>query len=30
MSEELPPSEADGHEPGPGWVTELQVPVEKA
>ena len=22
--------EADGHEPGPGWVTELQVPVEKA
>lgn len=22
--------EADGHEPGPDWVTELQVPVEKA
>ena len=21
---------ADGHEPGPNWVTELQVPVEKA
>jgi effector-binding domain-containing protein len=22
--------EADGHEPGPDWVTELQVPIEKA
>lgn len=22
--------QADGHEPGPDWVTELQVPVEKA
>lgn len=22
--------EADGHEPGPDWVTELQVPVERA
>ena len=21
--------EADGHEPGPDWVTELQVPVER-